>query len=94
MPAELAGTNEDSTRDQLLDAAEELFIGEGLNGASLRAIGRRAGQRNAVLVLVQQPLLEVGVDSHRPIRCARAVKKMPLGLLAGIDARFSKLRVS
>ena len=47
MPAEIAETNEDSTRDQLLDAAEELFIEEGLNGASLRAIGRRAGQRNA-----------------------------------------------
>ena len=47
MPAEIAETNEDSTRDQLLDAAEELFIKEGLNGASLRAIGRRAGQRNA-----------------------------------------------
>ncbi|MEM1401852.1 MAG: helix-turn-helix domain-containing protein [Pseudomonadota bacterium] len=47
MPLEMTAANDDSTRDQLLDAAEELFIEDGLNGASLRAIGRRAGQRNA-----------------------------------------------
>ena len=36
----------ESTREQLLDAAEALFLEEGLENVSLRAIVRRAGQRN------------------------------------------------
>ncbi|WP_439105624.1 TetR/AcrR family transcriptional regulator [Congregibacter sp.] len=36
----------DSTREQLLDAAEELFLAEGPDNVSLRAIVRHAGQRN------------------------------------------------
>ena len=37
---------QDSTRKQLLDAAEALFVAEGIENVSLRAIGRHAGQRN------------------------------------------------
>ncbi|MEM1143697.1 MAG: helix-turn-helix domain-containing protein [Pseudomonadota bacterium] len=36
----------DSTREQLLDAAEALFVDRGVDNVSLRAIGRHAGQRN------------------------------------------------
>ena len=39
-------TPAESTREQLLDAAEALFLEEGLEDVSLRAIVRRAGQRN------------------------------------------------
>lgn len=36
----------ESTREQLLDAAEKLFLERGLDEVSLRAIVREAGQRN------------------------------------------------
>lgn len=36
----------ETTREQLLDAAEELFLAEGPDKVSLRAIVRHAGQRN------------------------------------------------
>jgi AcrR family transcriptional regulator len=36
----------ESTREQLLDAAEKLFLEHGLDEVSLRAIVREAGQRN------------------------------------------------
>ena len=52
-------------------------------------------QWQTLLKLVQQASLETGVlPSHRPIRWAREVKNMPLGRLAGIESRRSKLAVS
>ncbi|MEO0438356.1 MAG: helix-turn-helix domain-containing protein [Pseudomonadota bacterium] len=44
--ASLAQSNEDTTRQQLMDAAEVLFVDQGIENVSLRAIGRHAGQRN------------------------------------------------
>lgn len=38
--------NTESTREQLLDAAEKLFVEQGLDTVSVRAILREAGQRN------------------------------------------------
>ena len=55
-------------------------------------LGERAGaQREAALELVEQPKVDAG---HRPMRKARAVKKMPLGLSAGISASGAKVAVS
>lgn len=42
----LAPSSEDTTREQLMDAAEVLFVEHGIENVSLRAIGRHAGQRN------------------------------------------------
>jgi len=39
-------TTKTATREALIDAAEQLFATEGLDGASLAAITKKAGQRN------------------------------------------------
>jgi AcrR family transcriptional regulator len=46
MAPDVQVTPAESTREQLLDAAEALFLEGGLEDVSLRAIVRRAGQRN------------------------------------------------
>ena len=64
---------------------------------------RRLADRKAALVLVEQPPVQrienrgagQGEAVHyRPMRWARAEKKMPLGCSAGTSASFSWLRVS
>ena len=46
MAPDVQFTPAESTREQLLDAAEALFLEGGIEDVSLRAIVRRAGQRN------------------------------------------------
>ena len=50
-------------------------------------------QWHALLKIIEQSLLESGKISHNPIRCARALKKMPLGFCAVMVAVRSKLLV-
>ena len=51
-------------------------------------------ERERPLVVVQQALGQRFHAGHSPVRWARALKKMPLGLLAGRVAVFSRLAVS
>ena len=50
-------------------------------------------QRELALEVIQQ-VAGQGLHGHSPIRCARWVKKIPLGLLAGSVAVLSRLAVS
>src|SRR5690606_9938465 len=53
-------------------------------------------ERKVPLPLVEQAQIQGVASWHHqsPIRCARAVKKIPDGLSAAISPSFSKLRVS
>ena len=52
-------------------------------------------QRQIALKLVQQTVVRAGKRSiYNPVRCARAVKKMPEGLAAATSPSSAKVRVS
>jgi AcrR family transcriptional regulator len=74
-----------STREKLLDCAEELFAEHGLEGVSLRAINAQAGLSPAALHYhfgTQQALVEALLDRHMPDLMGRR-----RGLLDALEAR-------
>lgn len=60
-----------ATRERLLDAAEELFAEHGVDGVTLRQIGRRAGQHNTSAIQYhfgdRAALLQAMFDRHLAI---------------------------
>ena len=78
-----------------------LRLAQGLQHIRLRtaevignACKRPRFQGEAALVVVQQPIVVLPAHDQRPVRCARAVRKIPLGLLAAMLARREKSAVS
>jgi hypothetical protein len=90
-PADMAGGG------QAGQAVDHLVLGKAQAGGQ-QGVGAR-GQWEIALEFIEQAAVD-GVHSaphtppHRPMRPARLVKKMPLGLSAGRVVRRAKLAVS
>jgi AcrR family transcriptional regulator len=81
--------NPESTRRELIRAAEELFASRGIDGVSLREINTAAGQRNATALQYhfgdRHGLVRAVIEKHRPAVEAARHAELDAYEAAGVD---------